>query len=136
MEHLFGKDAHPLEDWAVPSCIFTIPEIAHVGLGEKEAREKFGEIRIGRFPMIALGKAVASGDTAGFVKVIGAPDDTVLGVHMIGHEVTSMIAEATLAVRLKLKMQDIVHTIHAHPTMPEAFHEATLDFLGRAIHKV
>jgi dihydrolipoamide dehydrogenase len=136
MEHLFGKDPHPLEDWAVPSCVFTIPEIAHVGLTEAQAREKFDGIRVGRFPMLALGKAIASGDTSGFVKVVGDASGTVLGVHMVGHEVTSMIAEATLAVRLKLKMSDLVHTIHAHPTMPEALHEAALDFMGRAIHKM
>ena len=135
MEHLFGRDAAPIDDAACPSCVFTIPEVATVGLTEAQAREKFGDVRVGRFPMSALGKAIASGNTAGFVKIVGDSSDTVLGVHMIGHEVTSMIAEATLAVRLKLKISDLIHTIHAHPTMPEALHEASLDFLGRAIHK-
>ncbi|KPL01495.1 MAG: hypothetical protein AMK75_04660 [Planctomycetes bacterium SM23_65] len=135
-EHLFGGSPEPIDERAVPSCVFTIPEIASVGLSEAEARRKLTDVRVGRFDMTALGKASASGETTGFVKVIGDGNDTVVGVHMVGHEVTSMIAEAALAVRMKLKMNDIVHTIHAHPTMPEAFHEAALDFFARAIHKL
>ncbi len=135
VEHALTAEAHPIDDDMCPSCVFAIPEIATVGLSESRAREKYGDVRVGRFPMAALGKAVASGDTTGFVKVIGAADDTVLGVHIVGHEATSMIGEAALAVRLKLKMQDLIRTIHAHPTMPEALHEAALDFLGRSIHK-
>ncbi len=134
-EYLFGGGPEPIDEDAVPSCVFTIPEIASVGLTEAEARRKLPDVRVGRFDMTALGKAVASGETTGFVKVIGDENDTVVGVHMVGHEVTSMIAEATLAVRMKLKMDDLIHTIHAHPTMGEAFHEAALDFYARAIHK-
>jgi len=134
-EHLFGGEPHPEALDAVPSCVFTIPEIASVGLTEAEARRSSGDIRVGRFPLAALGKAVASSDTTGFVKVIGDATDTILGVHMVGSGVTSMIAEATLAVRLKLKMDELVHTIHAHPTMPEALREAAMDFYGRALHK-
>ena len=140
-EHLFGGTPHGLTHLAArtldatPSCVFTTPEIASVGLTEAEARKRHGEIRVGRFPFAALGKAVASGETAGFVKVIGDAAGTVLGVHMVGGHVTNMIGEATLAVRLKLKMDEIVHTIHAHPTMGEALHEAALDFYGRALHK-
>jgi dihydrolipoamide dehydrogenase len=134
-EDLFGGEAHPEALEATPSCVFTTPEIASVGLTEAEARKRHGEIRVGRFPFAALGKAVASGETAGFVKVVGDAGGTVLGVHMVGGHVTNMIGEATLAVRLKLTMDEIVHTIHAHPTMGEALHEAALDFFGRALHK-
>ena len=134
-EHLFGGTPHPEALDATPSCVFTNPEIASVGLTEAEARKRHGEVRVGRFPFAALGKAVASGETAGFVKVIGDAAGTVLGVHMVGGHVTNMIGEATLAVRLKLKMDEIIHTIHAHPTMGEALHEAALDFYGRALHK-
>ena len=134
-EHLFGGEPHPESLDAVPNCVFTLPEIASVGLTEAEARASHGGIRVGRFPFAALGKAVASGETAGFVKVIGDGSGTILGVHMVGSHVTSMIGEAALAMRLKLKMDELVHTIHAHPTMPEALHEAALDFFGRALHK-
>ena len=134
-EHLFGGGPEPIDERAVPSCVFTLPEIASVGLTETQARKQPGDVRVGRFDLAALGKAAASGETTGFVKVIGDAAGTVLGVHIVGHEATSMIAEAVLAVRHKLTMDDLVHTLHAHPTMPEAFHEAALDFFGRAIHK-
>lgn len=136
VENLLGFEAHPIDDNACPSCVFTIPEIADVGLTEAEARAKFGDgVKVGRFPMAALGKAVASGETGGFVKIVGDSSGTVLGVHIVGHEATSMISEATLAVRMKMKVDDLARTLHSHPTMPEAVHEAALDFFGRAIHK-
>jgi dihydrolipoamide dehydrogenase len=135
VEHLLGVQARPIDEKAVPAAIFTIPEVASVGLTEAEARRSHANVRIGRFDMLALGKAQVSGETTGFVKVVGDESASLLGVHMVGHEVTTMIAEATVALRMKLKMDDIVHTVHAHPTMPEAFHEAALDFFKRAIHK-
>jgi dihydrolipoamide dehydrogenase len=134
-EDVFGGTPHPEALEATPSCVFTIPEIASVGLTEAEARKRHGEIRIGKFPFAALGKAVATGETTGFVKVIGDETGTVLGVAMVGGHVTNMIGEATLAVRLKMKAEELVRTIHAHPTMSEALHEAALDFYGRALHK-
>jgi dihydrolipoamide dehydrogenase len=136
VEHALGHGPEPINDDAVPSCVFTLPEIASVGLTEAQAREKDPNVRVGRFDFAALGKAQASGDTTGFVKVIADDTGRILGVHMVGHEVTSIIAEATLAVRCRHTVEDLVHTIHTHPTMPEAFHEAALDVLGRAIHKV
>ena len=136
VEHLLGAEAQPLDEHAVPSCVFTMPEIASVGLTEAAARETLDDVTVGRFDLAALGKAQASGDTTGFVKIVGDAGGTVVGVHMVGHEVTSMIAEAALAVRKRMNVDDVIHTIHAHPTMPEAFHEAALDLLGRAIHKL
>jgi dihydrolipoamide dehydrogenase len=134
-EHMFGSQPEPLKEDAIPNCVFTIPEIANVGLSEADARARGITCKVGRFPMLALGKAQAAGDTAGFVKLIADENGKVIGAHMIGHEVTSMIAEVTLAVRLGLKVNELIHTVHAHPTMPEGTHEAALDVFGRAIHK-
>jgi dihydrolipoamide dehydrogenase len=135
VDHLLGVEAQPIDDRTVPACVFAIPEMAMVGLTEVQARAQHEGVRVGRFPMVALSKAVVSGDTAGFVKIVGDASGTVLGVHIVGHEATSLIAEAALAVRLGLKVDDLIKTIHSHPTMPEAIHEAALDFYGRAINK-
>jgi dihydrolipoamide dehydrogenase len=120
---------------AVPNCVYTDPEIAHVGLGEREAREQGREIKIGRFPFAASGRALTLGQTEGAVKVVAdAGDDTVLGVHMVGPRVTDLIAEATLAVQHRLKLADLELTMHAHPTLAESLFEAALAADGRAIH--
>jgi dihydrolipoamide dehydrogenase len=122
---------------AVPSCVYTEPEVATVGLTEAEAREKHGEnVRVGKFPFRILGKAIASNEREGWVKIVSESRyGEVLGVHMVGAGVTDMIAEATLAIELESTVEDLIHTIHAHPTMPEAVLEAALDSEGRAIHK-
>lgn len=118
----------------VPSGIFTNPEIGSVGLREKEAAKKY-DIKIGRFPFRALGKAHASGEIAGMVKIIAdAKDDRVLGVHIIGPHATDIIHEAALAMKMGATAKDIAHTIHAHPTFPEAIMEASEDVHGMAIH--
>jgi dihydrolipoamide dehydrogenase len=120
---------------AAPNCIYTDPEIAHVGLGEKEARERGLEIKVGRFPFAASGRAMTLGQTEGAIKVIAdAGDDTILGVHMVGPRVTDVIAEATLAVQQRLKLHDLDLTMHAHPTLAESLLEAALAADGRAIH--
>jgi len=121
---------------AIPSCVYTHPEVAWVGLAEEDAREEHPELRIGRFPFRILGRAIASGAREGFVKVIAEPRyGEVLGVHMIGAHVTDLISEATLAMTLESTVDELIHTIHAHPTMPEAIGEAALDVWHRAIHK-
>jgi dihydrolipoamide dehydrogenase len=120
---------------AAPNCVYTDPEIAHVGLGEREARERGREIKIGRFPFAASGRALTLGQTEGAVKVVAdAGDGTVLGVHMVGPRVTDLIAEATLAVQHRLKLADLELTMHAHPTLAESLLEAALAADGRAIH--
>lgn len=119
----------------VPSGIFTSPEIGSVGLREKDAREKGYDIKIGRFPFRALGKAHASGEISGMVKIIAdAKDDKILGVHIIGPHATDLIHEAALAIKMGATAKDIAHTIHAHPTFSEAIMEASEDVHGMAIH--
>ena len=120
---------------AAPNCVYTDPEIAHVGLGEKEAKERGLEIRIGRFPFAASGRALTLGQSEGFVKVVAdAGSGRLLGVHIIGPRATDLIAEATLAVQNGLTLEQLDLTIHAHPTLPESLMEAALAAQGRAIH--
>lgn len=119
----------------VPMCIFTDPEVASVGLTEAEAKSKGLEIKIGRFPFGALGKARTIGEEDGFVKIIAdAKTEKVLGVHIIGPQATILIAEAALALKLGATAKDIANLIHAHPTLPEAVMEAAESIFGQAIH--
>jgi len=119
----------------VPSCVFTHPEVASVGLTEAAARERGYDVQVGRFPLAALGRAQTYGDTDGFVKVVTeARYGEILGVHIIGPVASDMIAEATLALHLEATVDDLVDTIHAHPTWPEALPEAALASRGLALH--
>ena len=120
---------------AVPNCIFTHPEIAGVGITEEEARNSGIPYKASKFPFAALGRAVAMGETAGMVKMIcDAGDGKVLGMHIMGPHASDVIAEGVLAVRMGLTAEDIAHTIHAHPTLPEAVREAAMGQLHGAIH--
>ncbi|PZP50296.1 MAG: dihydrolipoyl dehydrogenase [Pseudopedobacter saltans] len=117
----------------VPGCTFCTPEIASVGYTEAQAKEAGYELKIGKFPFIASGKATAAGATEGFVKVIyDAKYGELLGTHMIGHGVTDMIAEAVLARKLETTGHEVLQAIHPHPTMSEAFKEATAMAYGEA----
>src|SRR4029077_19167080 len=134
VENMAGHDRVP-DYHAAPNCVYTDPEIAHVGLGEKEAKERGLEVKVGRFPFAAAGRALTLGQTEGFVKVVAdAPTGRVLGVHIVGPRATDLIAEATLAVQNGLTMDQLDLTMHAHPTLPEAIMEAALAAQGRAIH--
>ncbi len=136
VENALGHDAE-MDYRAIPNVTFCSPQVASVGLTEEQARATGQEIKVGRFPFIATAKAVIVGESAGFVKVVAdAKYGQVLGVHMIGPEVTDLIAEAALAVIMEATIEDVAHTIHAHPTLPEAFKEAALDVEQRAIHVV
>jgi len=119
----------------IPSCIFTIPEIARVGLTEEEAKGEGYDVKIGRFPFTASGKAVSMRETDGLVKIIsdGETGD-VLGVHILGPNASDLIHEAALAIRLGATAEDIAHTIHAHPTLSEAIMEASEAAYDKAIH--
>jgi pyruvate dehydrogenase E1 component alpha subunit len=120
---------------AAPNCVYTDPEIAHVGLGEKDAKERGLEVKVGRFPFAAAGRALTLGQTEGFVKVVAdAASGRLLGVHIIGPRATDLIAEATLAVQNGITLEQLDLTMHAHPTLPEAIMEAALAAQGRAIH--
>ena len=118
----------------VPSCVFTTPEVASVGLTEQQAREQGLAYKVGRFPFTASGKATAAGDRDGFVKLIFGEDDKLLGAHLVGANVTEMIAEPTLAKALGATAHRIARTIHAHPTMNEGVMEASEAAMGAAIH--
>ena len=134
VENIAGQDRTP-DYHAAPNCVYTDPEIAHVGLGEKEAKERGLEIKVGKFPFAASGRALTLGQSEGFVKVIAdAPSGRLLGVHIIGPRATDLIAEATLAVQNGLTLDQLDLTIHAHPTLPESIMEAALAAQGRAIH--
>jgi dihydrolipoamide dehydrogenase len=119
---------------AAPNCVYTDPEIAHVGLSERDAREQGIEVRVGKFPFQASGRALTLGQAEGFVKVVAGADGRILGVHMVGPRVTDLIAEATLAVQQRQPLSDLELTMHAHPTLAESFMEAALAVEGRAIH--
>jgi len=134
VENITGADRVP-DYHAAPNCVYTDPEIANVGLTEKEARERGIEVRVGKFPLSASGRALTLGQAEGAVKVVAdAGDGTLLGVQMVGPRVTDVIAEATLAVQQRLKLHDLDLTMHAHPTLAESLLEAALAADGRAIH--
>ena len=119
----------------IPWAIYTAPEIAWVGATEKEAVESGVECSSGKFPFAATGRAKAMEDTAGFVKVVAdARTDEILGVHIIGPHASELIAEAVVAMEYRASAEDLARTIHAHPTLSEAVHEAALAVGGRAIH--
>jgi dihydrolipoamide dehydrogenase len=135
VENICGEGDRAVDYHAAPNCVYTDPEIAHVGLGEKEAKERGLEVKVGRFPFAASGRALTLGQTEGAIKVVlDARDDTILGVHMVGPRVTDVVAEATLAVQQRLKLHDLELTMHAHPTLAESLMEAALAADGRAIH--
>jgi dihydrolipoamide dehydrogenase len=135
IENIVGGANRTPDYHAAPNCIYTDPEIAHVGLGEKEAKERGLDIKVGRFPFTASARALTLGQPEGFVKVIAeAGTGRLLGAHIIGPRATDLIAEATLAVQNGLTLEQIDLTIHAHPTLPESLMEAALAAQGRAIH--
>ena len=120
---------------AIPSAIWTDPEIATVGLTEAEARKKGYDPIVGKFPFTALGRAMAVGETDGFIKVVARREsEQILGVHMVGADVTDLISEAALAIELGATLDDLALTVHPHPTLPEALMEASEAAKGKAIH--
>ena len=134
-EVIAGQNPHPVDYANVPSCTYCRPQIASIGLTQAKAKENGREILVGKFPFTASGKAVALGETEGFVKVIA--DKTtgeILGVHIIGPEATELIHEFAVGRTLEATLEELMHTIHAHPTLSEAALEATLAALGQAIH--
>lgn len=134
-EKIAGLEVEPIDYGNIPGCTYCSPEIASVGLTEAKAKEAGYEVKVGKFPFSANGKAVANGATDGFVKVVfDAKYGEWLGCHMIGDGVTEMIAEAVVARKLETTGQEIMKSVHAHPTMAEAIMEAVEDAYGHAIH--
>lgn len=135
VEKIKGLHVEPLDYGNIPGCTYATPEIASVGLTEKAAKEKGYELKIGKFPFTASGKAKAAGTPDGFVKVIfDAKYGEWLGCHMIGAGVTDMIAEAVVARKLETTGHEILKAVHPHPTMSEAVMEAVADAYGEVIH--
>jgi len=135
VEKIAGHHPEPLDYENLPGCTYCSPEIASVGYTEAEAKEKGYDIKVGKFPFSASGKASAAGAKEGFVKVIfDAQYGEWLGAHMIGYNVTEMIAEVVAARKLETTGQEIIKTVHPHPTMSEAVMEATAAAYGEVIH--
>ena len=134
-ERIAGRDVRPVPYAETPNCTYCEPEVASVGLTERKAREEGREVRIGKFPFFASGRAKIAGHTDGFVKIVaGARYDEVLGIHVIGYKATELIAEAGAVLRLEGTVEELIHTIHAHPTLAESVHEAAHAVHGAAIH--
>jgi dihydrolipoyl dehydrogenase len=134
-EHLAGHAPKPLEPTNIPNCTYCSPQVASVGLTEPRARESGREVKVGKFPFRASGRALAMAETEGFVKVIAdAQFGEILGVHIVGPEATEMIAEVTALKTMEATLDELFLTVHAHPTLAEALLEAALAAEGRAIH--
>ncbi len=134
VEHICGVACEPIDYTTIPSCVFTSPEVASVGLTEAQATEQGLEYSVGRFPFTASGKATAAGDRDGFVKLLFDSQQRVIGAHLVGGNVTELIAEPTLAKALGVTAKQIASTIHAHPSLNEAIMEAAEAAMGKAIH--
>jgi dihydrolipoamide dehydrogenase len=135
VDHLAGQPAHPLNYDHVPNCTYCSPEVASVGLTEEKAKERGYDVKVGKFPFSAIGKASILGQTQGFVKIVSeAKYDELLGLHIIGPKATELITEGTVAMELESTVAELVHAIHPHPTLAEAVGEAAHAVLGETIH--
>ncbi len=135
IEAIKGLDPHPMNKLMIPGCTYCSPQIASVGLTEAAAKEKGFDIRVGRFPFAANGKAIALGEDQGFVKVIfDKKTGQLLGAHMVGAEVTELIQGYVVAMNLETTEEELMHTIFPHPTLSEMMKEAVLDAYGRVLN--
>jgi dihydrolipoamide dehydrogenase len=135
VEAIAGKKPHPFETWNIPGCTYSRPQVASVGLTEAKAKEAGHKVKVGKFPFIGNGKAIALGEAEGFVKTVF--DETtgeLLGAHMVGAEVTELIQGYAVARQLETTEEDLMHTVFPHPTLSEMMHESVLDAYGRALH--
>ena len=134
VEMMLGQEGRKVERGAIPACVYCQPEVASVGLSEKEAKAAGLDIKIGKFPFLASGKAVAANHTEGWTKVIAGAKGEILGVHMIGKGVTELVGEAGVVQSLGGTVRDLGRTIHAHPTLSEALMEASLAVIGEGVN--
>ena len=135
VETIKGLHTHPMDKNKIPGCTYCTPQIASVGLTEKKAKEAGREIKVGRFPFIGNGKAIALGEPDGLVKTIfDAKTGELLGAHMVGAEVTELIQGFVVAMNLETTEEDLIHTVFPHPTLSEMMHESVMAAYGRAIH--
>ena len=129
------KNLHPIKSEAVPGCIYCRPQVASIGLSEAKAKEQGYKIKVGKFPFLGNGKAIALGDDEGLIKTIfDEKTGALLGAHMIGPEVTELIQGYVVAQTLETTETELMQTIFPHPTLSEAMHEAVLNAYGKAIH--
>jgi dihydrolipoamide dehydrogenase len=134
-ERIAGREPALLDLRRIPACTYCRPEVASLGLTEAQAREQGLEFRVGRFPFRANGRSLSHGESEGFVKILfGEPHGEILGAHLVGPEVTELLAELGLAASAELTRHEILGTVHAHPTLSEAILEATGEAYGEAIH--
>lgn len=135
VDHIAGKNPRPINYDLVPNCTYCTPEVASVGLTEKAAKERGYQVKTGVFPFSAIGKAAILGQTEGFVKIVSeAKYDQILGLHIVGPKATELITEGTVAMELEATLDELLHTIHPHPTLAEAVGEAAHAATGHAIH--
>ena len=135
VEAIAGQNPHPFETWNIPGCTYSRPQVASVGLTEAKAREQGHEVKVGKFPFIGNGKAIALGEVDGFVKtVFDAKTGELLGAHMVGAEVTELIQGYVVARQLETTEAELMETVFPHPTISETMHESVLDAYGRVIH--
>jgi dihydrolipoamide dehydrogenase len=135
VEAIKGLDPRPIDKRKIPGCTYCSPQIASVGLTEDAARQQGLKIRVGRFPFVGNGKAIALGEDQGLVKTIfDAASGQLLGAHLVGAEVTELVQGFVIAMQLETTEEDLMHAIFPHPTLSETMHESVLDAYGRAIH--
>jgi dihydrolipoamide dehydrogenase len=135
VEAMAGNKPHPMETGNIPGCTYSRPQVASVGFTEAKAKEVGYEVKVGKFPFIGNGKAIALGEAEGFIKtVFDAKTGELLGAHMVGAEVTELIQGYAIARQLETTEEDLMHTIFPHPTLSEMMHESVLDAYGRALH--
>jgi dihydrolipoamide dehydrogenase len=135
VETIKGLHTHPMDKAMIPGCTYCHPQIASVGLTEAKAKEKGYDIRVGRFPFMGNGKAIALGEPDGLVKtVFDKKTGKLLGAHMIGAEVTELIQGYVIAMNLETTEEELIHAVFPHPTLSEMMHESVLDAYGRVIH--
>ena len=135
VEKIAGQNPHPFETWNIPGCTYSRPQVASVGLTETKAKDAGHDVKVGKFPFIGNGKAIALGEAEGFIKtVFDAKTGELLGAHMVGAEVTELIQGYVIARQLETTEHELMETVFAHPTLSEMMHESTLSAYGRALH--
>ena len=135
VEAIAGKKPHPFETWNIPGCTYSRPQVASVGLTEAKAKEGGRKVKVGKFPFIGNGKAIALGEAEGFIKtVFDEATGELLGAHMVGAEVTELIQGYVIARQLETTEAELMETVFPHPTLSEMMHESVLDAYGRVLH--
>ena len=135
VEAIAGQKPHPMDKLKIPGCTYCNPQIASVGLTEKKAKEAGYDVRVGKFPFIGNGKAIALGEPEGLVKtVFDKKTGQLLGAHMVGAEVTELIQGFVIAMNLETTEEELIQSVFPHPTLSEMMHESVLSAYGRVIH--